>query len=203
MQVKLYTILMLLGLSGCSYLNLLFETDEKLVIDTKPTKAKVYTVEGKEVGQTPLMLGKAESSSLRDEDFFYLVVKKPGHLDQLIVVPANGIDNYTVKLFAYNQEHFSRWVLDAYGERTNQLIRELLKIQGLLLQKKYQSAQKRLLAFQGSFPGVAASYTMLGNIHFINKQYEEAQAQFLRAISIDPQDQTATRFLAVVRKILE
>jgi tetratricopeptide (TPR) repeat protein len=204
MRSRLYTILFLLGFSGCSYLNLsFFGSDDRLVVDSEPTKAKIYTLAGKEVGVTPLEIGGAEISALKDNDFLYLMVKKTGYLDQLLVVPSNGIDSYKVKLFAYNDQHYNHWVLDAYGEKTNKLIRELLKIQGLLLQKKFDSAYQRLAEFQKSFPGVAASHTMLGNIHYLNNKYEDARAEFLRALSLDPHDRTASRFLAVVQKILE
>ena len=172
------------------------------LIESNPSMAEVITAKGDILGNTPLKMEGGELIKYAKDGYVALIVKKSGYIPREIVVPANGIDMYSVNLTSLNPNHFEKWVLKTYGSETNEMLRKLLQIQGLLFLKKFNLAEGRISIFQKSYPNIASSYTMLGNIYYHQEKFKEARDQLLRALSIDSKDETTIRFLKAVNKKL-
>ena len=172
------------------------------LIESNPAGAEVVTAKGEVVGATPLKITGEDLDKFAKDGIVSFVISKVGFVPREIVVLVNGIDLYNVELTPLNPDHFEKWVLKTYGDETNEMLRQLLQIQGFLFLQKFPLAENKITDFQKKYPNVAASYTMLGNIYYHQNKYPEARAQLLRALSIDGKDETTIRFLEAVNNKL-
>lgn len=173
-----------------------------VLIKTTPSESEVYATDGTFIGKTPLRLNSEQIAQYKTGTYIPFILKKDGYIEREVVAPLKGLDTFTFHLNPLNTQHFRKWVLTTYAPETNKMAREILTIQGLLFKNKLEEAKIKILEFQKDYPNLAAPYTMMGNIHMANKEFKDAKAYFLRALTIDPSDPSASRFLSIINKTL-
>lgn len=172
-------------------------TTGRVELKSEPGGAEVSNLAGEKLGQTPLSLkDDALAKAVRDGRFA-VVLSSPGYADREVLMELHGDDTHTVRLRPLDESYFSQRLLNDFSRESNAMARELLQIQGLLIVKKLDEAEKRLTEFQKRFPNIAASYVLLGNIESARGNAQKARGYLARARQIDPADPVIARLLGV------
>ena len=175
-----------------------------MTIKTEPPGATVIAQKtGNKLGETPLEIRQVDIDKIREGEFAAFTITRKGYRDSQVVLHIDGINNFTMKMPKLSEEHFRDWVLHGYGARTNVMTRKLLEIQGFVIVKQMDRAKTELINFQEKYPNIAASYTMLGNIYYYNKDFGNARSQLLRALVLDKDDSTAQRLLNMTNRKMQ
>ena len=180
---------------GVLFFSAACSTTRSIRIESEPSGANVLIAD-KEIGTTPFELTEDKFQEEFRESFLRVKINKNEFEEQILIVPTVGIQNFKVDLRPLDQKYFESVLLKHFQRPQNELVRELLQIQGLLFSKKNAEAEKRLQDFNKSFPNIAASYVLQANLAMINGNEDQARRFLQRALSLDPQD-------AVVKRMLE
>jgi len=159
------------------------------------------TLKGEVLGGSPLILEGEKLAKVRQADGRVAVrVSAPGQLSRELILDVHGEDVHELKLSAEDQAAFRNDVLPQNKVAVNGLVRELFEIQGLILARKTDAAQKALTAFIEHYPTIAAGYVFQANLFLLAGRRQEARLQLMRARAIDSGDSTIQRMLASVEE---
>ena len=197
---KIILLALCVSLSQCSFLQKNLEKNKLVTISSDPVDSDIYSADGERIGATPMKLKPLEIKKITKGEYLHFIVRKSGFVYREVITDISGVVDLEIKLTPQSSEHFNKLVSTAYGSQINLIVKDLLKIQGMIFLKKYNLAKKNISKFQLSYPSIAASYTLLGNIFLIGGKKREAREQFLRALSLDQKDETAARFLNKVSR---
>lgn len=165
-------------------------------LKTVPEGAVIRSVAGEELGKSPLQLsGDGLTKAMRDGRL-KVIVAAPGYSEREVSFDVRGDDSHEIRLTPLDTEYFEKHVLHDFSPQLNQMTKDMLNIQGLVIAKRLPEAEKAIESFQKAFPNVAASYVMAANVELIKGQRDRALANLLRARSIDPKDAVIARMLA-------
>lgn len=167
----------------------------QLEVTSQPAGAEVFNRAGEKIGVTPLVLQDSALDKVLDDGRAYVQLRAPGYAAERLLLEFKGRDSHDIRLLKLDDSYFSEKVMADFMPQTNRMIRELLSIQGLIVVRKLDQAEKSLNEFQKQFPQVAASYVMHANIALMTGRKKEAKAYLLRARSIDPADSVVSRMI--------
>jgi tetratricopeptide (TPR) repeat protein len=190
---KILFFVILLG--GCSFLQQTIRPSKQITITSNPTEAEIFSSSGIKIGETPKILTAADLKLLVNEDHLNFVIRKLGFIERQVIYSSQDLTEIKLSLSPMTNETFNLNVIQAYSKDLNLLTRDLLQIHGLIFLNKYQEALDKITIFQKKYSGVAASHTLMGSIFKSKGRSKEAREQFLRALSIDKNDETASRAL--------
>jgi hypothetical protein len=157
------------------------------------------SLNGEVLGSSPLVLEGEKLLKVRQPDGrVALRVSAPGHVSREVVLDVHGQDLHELKLSTAAQASFRDEVLPQNKTSMNRLVRELFEIQGLILARKTDAAQKAVGAFLEQYPTIAAGYVFQANLFLLAGRREEARLQLVRAKALDSGDATIQRMLASV-----
>lgn len=177
-----FIVLLFLFLTACSSLK------KEVRIESNPTGADIINKQKQLIGQTPYVIGEADLSKIKDGDKIYITVTKPGYEARTIITELREIDTHSVNLVAQSVESFKKDVLFQHNDRSNELVRDILVIQGLLMAGQYQECEKKISSFEERYPNIAAVYVLRANIEMIKKNKVAAMQYLKKAEKIDPDD---------------
>ncbi len=172
----------------------------RVLIHSNPDGAGVWTNDGVLVGETPLILEGDKLESLEQSGRLNLILKYPKYFPRQIVWDIHYRDEHTVELTPVSGESFAEVVLKYYSKELNEITRELLKIQGLVIARKLNEAEERLIEFQNIYPNLVPSFVLRANIFMMKGQTKEAEQHLLRARTLDPNDAVVQRMLALLNQ---
>lgn len=181
----------LVVLQGCS--------SATIKVESNPPGA-VVSLNNKEIGQTPLALKSSDYKEAFRMSFIELTVRAKGYEPRSFIAKTEGDQTVSITLNPYTEEYFANTLMANYQAQANKLIRDLLFIQGLLINKKYEQAEAALGDFIRQYPNIAATYVLRANIEISKNNRDLALRNLERAISIDPQDATAQRMMENLKK---
>ncbi|KYG61428.1 hypothetical protein AZI86_17085 [Bdellovibrio bacteriovorus] len=164
-------------------------------IESTPSAAAVI-ISDKVIGETPIEISESNYPDEFKQNYLNIKITKAEHEEKSVIVPTQGLQNFTINLLELNQKYFETIVLKSFQRPQNELVRELLQIQGLLFSKKTNEAENRLQVFMKAYPNIAAGYVLQANIAIEKGNRAEAKQLIVRALSLDPND-------AVVKRMLE
>lgn len=187
---------------GCASFNPLkavgdFVSPRFIEIRSTPEGATVSSRTGEKLGVTPLKLQGDSLERNIEKNRLLVVLSHPGWVSRELWLDVSGGDVHDISLTQSNAAYFSEKVLTEYSPEINQLIRDLLQIQGMLILKKWDDAERALKETERRFPGVASIYVMLANIEEVRGNRQQAMSYLWRARSIDPQDPVVNRRIGV------
>lgn len=196
-SIVLNLLLVSLFFSSCSFLG--GSKEKKFRIVTVPEGAEVRVGNsGLPPGVTPYELSSEHLQELRTNGFLSLKISKLGFQEQKIIISNLGIAEITVDLIPLDKDLFHRLVLGTYSGQLNEILRDMLAIQGLFVLGDIANCKTKLEAFVASWPTIGAAYTMLGSIAVREKDYSLAKSYFLKAVHLDPKDSTAEKMLKAI-----
>jgi hypothetical protein len=145
------------------------------------------------LGVAPLTLQGEALETVLEDGLYRISVRKEGHVSQVYHLEAGSVDRLTLKLTPATREEFSREVLPAHSKVVNEMLREILRIQGLLVVKRVPEAQTSIQAFQKAYPLVASGYVLEANLALMRGDRRSARGAVERALQLDPDDAVAVR----------
>jgi hypothetical protein len=178
-------------LGGCA------GAQKRVELRTEPTNATVAHVDAGQLGSTPLVLAGDQLERLSREDRLVVTLDSPGYASRELVLDLHGDDSYTVSLSKLDDGYFRQRFLKDYHVKVNEMARALLKAQGLIMTRNLDEAERLLVEFQESYPNVASSYALRGNIELLRGEPEKARSYLLRAEALDPNDPEIKRGLGI------
>ena len=167
----------------------------RVTLKSDPAGAQVQNFRGEVIGTTPLVLQGDRLDQAKRNGRLVLTVSHPQHLQRELVLDVHGEDSYEVALTRLDEDYFHHQLLKHYPRQSNELIRDLLQIQGYLVVNKVNEAQSALSDFQKRFPNIAAAYVLSANVALIKGDKASARSYLLRAQSLDPDDPVVARML--------
>jgi hypothetical protein len=190
LSAKCFAIALCALLGGCSLLG-----SKRVDLRTVPAGAEVSLLDGEKLGVTPLVLKGDLIEKASTNGRLELLVSRGGYQTRQLVLDVHGNDRHDVRLTALDQDYFARKALQEFAQPINAMARQLLRIQGLLLVKKLDEAQKLIEEFQKDYPNVASSFVLLANVELLKGRPQKARGYLLRAQSIDSRDPVISRML--------
>ena len=171
----------------------------RVEVTSEPAGAEVVSFEGEKIGSTPLILEGEQLAKATKTGSLAVLISAPGYVERELVVETHGTASYSIRLTRLDRDYFSKRLLNDFAIETNEMARELMQIQGLVLAAKLADAEKALNEFQKKFPNVAASYVLYASIESQRGKGEQARRYLARAREIDPNDPVVIRMLSSVK----
>lgn len=185
------TFLLFLIVSGCA--------TKSVQIESQPSGATVM-INDKEVGKTPLTLTPETAGVGQDDHFVKMNLSLPGHESVKTIVNFKDQRKIEMALPPFEEKYFEKRVAPEFQNQVNQLVRDILTIQGLVLSTQDSLAKKRLEEFVVKYPNIAAGYVLQANLEIKNGQKDLALRYLERARSIDPEDNVVKRMIESLKK---
>lgn len=188
-----YTTALML-FAGCSTISSTFTSNVE--IQTVPSGADVLAISGEKVGTTPMVISDEIKRKLNGPDNrINAILALPGYERREIYIESRGYETMEIRLTKLDDTYFSKRLTEDFSKQTNEVARNLLQIQGLLIAKKFDRAKQLADEFQKRFPNIAASYVLMASIEMAGGDRNKAKAYLLRAKSLDPDDPVVARML--------
>jgi tetratricopeptide (TPR) repeat protein len=188
--VRPWAALALAAVCGCA------SVKARVDIKSEPSGAEVFDRAGTKLGETPLSVEGDKLSSVTDQGFATLELRKSGYESRTLVIDTSrGMADLSLKLRTLDEAYFRKATTKEFTPEINAIARELLGIQGLIIIAARDEAEERLRKFQDEYPLVAAGYVMRANLALMRGDRSQAQGYLLRAQELDPLDPVVTRML--------
>lgn len=171
----------------------------RLEVTSQPPGAEVRNTRDEILGVTPLTLEKEKREAALDQGRIRVSIRSDGYQPRTFIVDSLGNDRLDVKLLPQNEEGFSRDVLPDYAAKANEMTREILRIQGLLVVRKNSEAAQSVAQFQKKYPSIAAGFVMEANLALAKGDRKSARGALERARQLDPNDLVAARMLSLLQ----
>ncbi len=182
-------VLALLILSGCS------AWSPRVEVKSTPSAADVLTADGEKIGTTPMTLSGDSLAKATRGSRLAIVVSAARHVPREISADVHGDDQYNIKLSPLDERYFNELTLKDYAGQLQEMARQLLSAQGLLLAKKLDEADAAVTTLRTHFPNLAAAYVLTANLDLLRGDSEKAKAHLRRARTLDKSDAVAARLL--------
>lgn len=167
----------------------------EIKIDSSPSGANILSAQNEVLGQSPLVLKKAQIERLAKDDLLFLTFEKEGHEKRQVLVPSRGFDEHSVKLTPIDKKFFNQNVLVNWNKEVNELVADILTIQGLMVGRQTERAKQGLEAFEKKYPNIAAAYIFRAQLAELDGQEDLVRKYLQRAQKVAPQDPVVRRLL--------
>ncbi len=166
---------------------------KRLELRSDPQGATVYTLNGDELGKTPLVLESDKLSVLSQEGLLGVRLESSGYRPLGIFLELRGNDVFNLNLEKLDESTFRTKSLIENQQKLNQMIRELLAIQGKVSAQRLDEASKDLEKFQQNYPVIAVSYVLQASIAKMKGDRLTFERAIARALQLDAEDPVALR----------
>jgi hypothetical protein len=165
---------------------------------SEPSDSEVKTTDGEVLGTTPLKLNEDVLNRITQKGVFSVEINHPGYVQDRLILDAHGEDVHDVKMRKLDESYFSHSLMADFAKQANAMARDLLRIHGALVARKFAETEQLIIEFQKKFPNVAASYVMRANVEVLRGNKKDARAYLVRAQSLDPEDSNIQRMLTQI-----
>jgi hypothetical protein len=193
--VKTVVFLTTVGLAGCA--------TSQLFVESNPPGAEVAYVgmggNAQQIGVTPMMLTPANVPGLFREQV-QISVSKPGfHGESFLIPPGSGsvTGKIGARLSVDPLSKSCQETLSAMVEATD----SVAQAQRLMFRKEYVEAERTLNALVLRYPAVPAFHSMLGSLHYLQKNLPRALESYQKAQELQPQNQETLRMIEKIKGI--
>lgn len=170
--------LIVLGLTGCA--------SGIYHIQSTPPDASVEAIYGdgqrKPLGQTPVNMTSSDVNPKLDA--FQIEVSKSGYATQMIFVPGSHFGN-TVDL----KVTLAADIRNASTIKSETALQEVASsvadIQREIQNRNFEAAIARINRMIASYPNVATYYSLMGNVHYLEKRFDKALTSYRKAAQLD------------------
>lgn len=169
----------------------------QLRIETSPEGAEVAWVRPgqspQSLGKTPLRLSGSDAADFASRGG-QLQVAKEGFQPESILVPssmvASGIEyRATLKPVTLPNSCTQQ------ANQLNEIARSVAESQQLIYRRRYAEAETLLLSLTAKFGSVSVIHDFLGNLYYLQKDLNRAQASYRRSLEIEPGNGETRRML--------
>ncbi|MBU6374424.1 MAG: tetratricopeptide repeat protein [Bdellovibrionales bacterium] len=166
-------------------------------VRSEPSESEVLVRKGSaapvKLGATPFVMTSDNSREWLG-DSFELIVRKEGYAAQSVVVPklalgASSQVDIVLKEAALPQSCAQQDL------SLNEIASGVAQAQYFLSRRSYEESRRKIQELINKFPGVAALHTLLGNLFYIQKDFQSALEAYRRSKRIQPENAETTRMI--------
>ncbi len=168
-------------------------------VESKPTSAQVF-LNDKPIGKTPMDLKSTDFKQEFNKPYVDIKVVNAGFEPKTMLVATNSIQKINVELKPYDKKYFETKLMSDFQDSSNELIREVLQIQGLIVAQKMDEAEEKNKNFMKRYPNVAAAFVLQSSIEVAKNNIDQAMKNLKRAAQIDPADPVVVRAMESLKK---
>lgn len=155
-------------------------------INSTPTEAKVTLVsrdgQKEDLGLTPI---NKTRKSLNTRGPFLIEIQKEGFETKNIFVPDSFYQSQVTLQTQLSKPQNAAAVSNVAFDG-NKIVREVSMIHNLIQRKEFTEAQSKLVNLTTDFPGYSALWSLLGNVYFLQRKWDQAFDAYTRASDLDP-----------------
>ena len=193
MKIRAFVILILaLQFVACG-------TTKTIRIESNPAGANVF-LNDKKVGASPFDISDSKFKEEFKRGFLEVKLQAKGYEPKNILISTKANQTMKVNLQPYTDDYFAKTVLAEFQASGNQMVRELLQVQGLIVAKMYPQAEEKLKNFMVKYPNIAAGYVLQANLEMNKNEKDQALRNLQRALSLDADDPVVTRMVENLKK---
>ena len=181
-----------------------FPSDSQVIV--KDTRGEI-----KASGKTPFTLDLSKDF-FSQTDFAVMEIEQNGFVSQSYVVPKTYFNtdhtiNVTLKknIIAQIKEGEDRLEIDQCEQVSKKSMNELSKgialAQSSMMRNQWQGATVKLSDLITQYPFVSVLHDLQGNVHYLQKNYDQALAFYERSLQIDPQNVETAIMVRKLRQI--
>jgi len=168
-----------------------------LRLQSSPSEAEVELVDRsgsrRNIGKTPLNISSKELGALTDGA--QLEVSKTGHISQGIFLPSSTF----AKMVEINIVLPPHSTAVSNGESSLQEVASVVAdIQKDIQARSLDLAQSKLTQMIGKYPNVSTFYSLMGNVHYLERRLDRALASYRKALELNS---TSTELSKVIEKL--
>jgi tetratricopeptide (TPR) repeat protein len=181
---------------------LLFGCTSSIKIESSPENADVYlTREGATpalIGKTPLQLSQYTAPGIFSDNVS-LSISKEGYQTESLFLPHSILQVEAKWTTALRPLPVQSAAKDRDADM-NQVAQGIAEVQRLMFHKNYPEAERSLETMIQKYPNVSVFYDLLGNVHYIQKNFDRALDAYRHSQQIQPNNAETTR---MIRKLTE
>lgn len=175
----------------------------QLAVESDPIGAEI-SVSGPAVGRqiigkTPMTLTKMNVPQLFSENLQISVSKAGYHGESFLVPQASGSIQSKIQA-TLSVDSVSKTCQDTTSAM-NEATDAVAQVQRLIYGKAYSEAEKALSGYTIKFSAVATFHSLLGNVYYLQKNVDKALESYMRANSLQPQNQETQRMIEKIKSI--
>lgn len=194
--LSLYRLsLFALLLGGCA--------SSQLSVDSDPAGAEIFVVSTgnvkQKIGVTPMTITPAQMPGLFTSES-QIQVQKDGFRPESFLLPpqsAGTVGRIQAKL---TEDSVSKTCQDSANALTDSTD-AVAQVQRLIYRKNYLEAEKALATYTLKYSSVPVFHSLLGNVHYLQKDLDRALQSYTRASALQPQNQENIRMIQKIKEI--
>lgn len=172
-------------------------------IESEPSEA---TVQLKRPQQSPTELGKTpfeldlSTLPVGRGDLYRIAVVKNGYEEQSVLLSRSLLPQ-SGNVFFSLQEKKEDLKSELNASSIRKLSRGIANVQNYLNKKDYPQAEQLLIALISEYPSNSVLYDLLGNVHYLKKDYARALSSYKRSKELDPSNIETNRMIDVLESV--
>lgn len=161
-----------------------------VLVETDPVGADILLVsKGKvpqKIGVTPMTLTEKEIPIGREP--IMISVGKNGYVTESVIIPASTVTQSTSVSFKMKtmQEALHDKGGNAVEQNVDEVAKQVAQSMRLIGAKDYPSAERSLQVMITKYPQVSTFHALLGNVFYLQRDYDRALISYKKAYAIDP-----------------
>ena len=159
----------------------------EIKVNSTPSEAKVHLVgpdgQKEALGVTPLVKSKKTFNS---QGPYTLEIQKEGYETRSLFVPESYYQNQISVHAHLSKPTQGATIVNNSSMDGNRIVKEVSVIHGLIQRKEFGEAQSKLVNLTTDYPGYNALWSLLGNVYFLQRKWDQAQDAYTRAAELDP-----------------
>jgi hypothetical protein len=175
-----------------------------LRVTSTPEKAEVFVAyEGEQpqkIGDTPLNLDSRLLENRRGK-FVSLQVRKEGFQPETVLIPKLLMKS-TIDVSTRLDEQRLPLQCQDMTVAIEKIARGIANVQTYINTNKVLDAQSSLTQLISEFPNISVLYDLMGNVHYINKNLEEALRSYEKSLRLNPGNTDTLRIAQKIRGIV-
>lgn len=192
---QILALLLLLSLAACA--------SSQFVVESDPAGAEVLVVSGggvkQKIGQTPMTITSSALPTAFAPDV-QIQIAKEGYRSESFLIPpqaSGSVGRIQAKL---SDDPVSKACQDA-GHSITEATDVVAQVQRMIYKKNFAEAERTLGAYTAKFPTVPVFFSLLGNVHYLQKNLDKALEAYRRANSLQPQNLETSRMIDKIKGI--
>jgi len=127
------------------------------------------------------------------------IAKNGFHSESFLIPPQAGgaLGRIQAKL---SDDAVSKTCQDA-GNSLTETTDAVANVQRMIYKKNYNEAERMLNTFTSRYPAVPVFHSLLGNVHYLQKDLDRALAAYQRSNSLQPQNLETSRMIEKIKSI--
>jgi hypothetical protein len=184
-----------ISLLGCS-------TSGKLHVETDPPGADIFVIADnqppRKIGQSPMTVEEGAIGTARAT--YRISINKAGFQpDSLLIAPflmpretriMTKLKPLTLPASCQNSE-----------ESISRVAQGVAEIQALIRAKDFENAEKKLIVFTTDYSTISVFFDLLGNVHYLKKNLDQALIAYRKSYAINPQNSGTARMIKKIESI--